>query len=149
MSPKLDDQQLAEQLGQLENERSRVEHDSTPEDADESAKATTEQTARIFSGRTPAFAAVTGPLLAEQMVDVICQYVLSQPGFPDWLASQALTGELSRAQKAKQLAALDAQIGELRAEYNKRRIATAKAEAEARVKDEIAALEESLTVTNG
>jgi hypothetical protein len=146
--PKLTDQQLAEQLDQLENERSRVEHEPTPEDAAESAKATTEQTARIFSGRTPAFAAVTGPLLAEQMVDVICQYVLAQPGFADWLASQALTGELSRTQKAKQLDGLDAQIAELRAESNKRLIASAKAEAEARVKDEIAALAASLEPTN-
>jgi len=83
--------------------------------------------------------------LIEQMVDVICQYVLAQPGFADWLASQALTGELTRAQKAKQLDALDVQIADLRVESNKRLIAAAKVEAAARVESEIRALEESLT----
>jgi hypothetical protein len=139
--PKLTDEQVAEPLGQLQAERDRLEHDPTPEDAAESAQATTEQTARIFSGRTPAFAAVDGPLLAEQMVDVICQYVLTQPGFPDWLASQAMVGDLSRKAKADKL---DAEMGEVRKERNARLIAAAKAEAAARVKDEIAALEESL-----
>ncbi len=149
MSPKLNDQQVADQLSDLENERATLAQAITPEDAAEAAQATTEQTARIFSGRTPAFAAVDGPLLAEQMVDVICQYVLAQPGFPDWLASQALTGELSRKAKAAKLDKLAAEIAEVRKEHNTRLIAAAKASAEARARDEIAALEESLTVTNG
>jgi hypothetical protein len=79
------------------------------------------------------------------MGDLVLQFVLSQDGYVDWLAGELGAGEVTRAQKAKQLDALDAQIAELRAESNKRRIAAAKAEAEARVKDEIAALEESLT----
>jgi len=144
--PKLKtDEQVADHLSELENERTTVAQAVTPEDASEAAQATTDQTAQLFEGRTPPFAAVGGGLLIEQMVDVICQYVLAQPGFADWLASQALTGELTRAQKAKQLDALDVQIADLRVESNKRLIAAAKVEAAARVESEIRALEESLT----
>jgi hypothetical protein len=142
--PKLTDEQVAAQLADLENERSTVARAVTPEDAAESAKASTEQAQRIFSGRTPAFAAAGGVLLPEQTLDVVAQFVLSRPDFADWLAAQAMVGELSRKAKADKLDKLDAEIAEVRKEHNRRRVTAAKAEAEARVKDEIAALEESL-----
>ena len=95
------------------------------------------------AGRRP-FAAADGVLLPEQTLDVVAQYVLNTPDFASWLAAQAMVGELSRKAKADKLEKLDAEIAEVRKEHNTRLIAAAKAEAAARVKDEIAALEESL-----
>lgn len=142
--PKLTDEQIADQLSDLENERATVERAVTPEDAAESAQASVERAQLVFGNRTPPFAAVDGQLLDGQLLDVVAQYVLSTPDFVLWLAAQAMVGDLSRKAKAARLDKLDAEIAEVRTEHNKRLIAAAKAEAAARVKDEIAALEESL-----
>jgi hypothetical protein len=142
--PKLTDGQVADRLSDLENERATVAQAVTPEDASESAQASVERAKALFGGRTPPFAAVDNQLLDNQLVDVAVQFVLSRPDFADWLAAQAMVGDLSRKAKAAKLDKLDAEIAEVRKEHNTRLIAAAKAEAAARVKDEIAALEESL-----
>jgi hypothetical protein len=132
------DEQLAAKLAELQAERGAVAATRTPEDARDDAEGFVKQTRAFFLSQTPPQSVVGGGVLAPgQRLDIALAYVVGQPGFVDFLVAEAQAagaiGELERKAKAKRLAELDKQIEKLRREQGRRKIAAAKAEAEAEV----------------
>jgi hypothetical protein len=87
-------------------------------------------------------------LLLDQRLDLLAAFANSRPEFQDYLLDSAkaagAVGKLGQTAKASKLSKLDSEIAEVRKENNSRRIAAAKAEAEARIKAELAGLEQEL-----
>jgi hypothetical protein len=146
------DEQVANRLAELQAQRSELERAITAEDVREVAEAFAEQTRALFASRTPAHAVAGGAaLVLDQRADLALAYIVSQPGFVDYLVAQAeaagVVSEVGRSAKESKLTKLDDEIAKVRAEHNARRIAAAKAEAEARMEAEIAGLEQELAET--
>ncbi|MEK6275525.1 MAG: hypothetical protein AABM30_09325 [Actinomycetota bacterium] len=133
------DEQIATELEELKAERAALAVTKTPEDAREDADLYLADIRAVTQTR-PLGLALNRDIRGEALLEVAVAFIVSRADFGEWLRDElsAVAGELTRKQKAQQLAKLDGKITEAQAEHNVRRINAAKAEAEQRILAEIA-----------